>query len=180
MYLDIGITIFLFICLALGWFKGFLNGIIGFISGALSLAVAIACAKGTSKIMDKLFHLTAELNKVLKGQGRWISVLICGIGIYLLCRLFFWGTAKAIKRFKEDHKLIDQIDRISGFFLGLAKCALGLSIIFIAVYLLTSIPFMHNTVNWFLKGSRVGAYLYHLVEKFLIPLIGSLKAAFAG
>ena len=177
MYLDIGISIFLFICLALGWFKGFLNGVIGFISGALSLAVAIACAKGVSKVVNKWFHLAAQFDKILKNNGNWICILVCGIGIYLLCRLFFWGTAKAIKKFKEEHKLIDQIDRIAGLFLGLAKCALGLSILFIAVYLLSAIPFMHNTVNWFLKGSRVGKYLYHAVEKFLIPLIGSLKAA---
>jgi uncharacterized membrane protein required for colicin V production len=177
MYLDIGLSVFLFVCLALGWFKGFLNGIIGFVSGVLSLAAAIVLAKRVSNLLDKWFHIVAELNKLVKGTGPWLSVLLCGIAIYLLCRLFFWGTAKAIRKFKEDHKLIDQIDRIAGLFLGLAKCALGVSILFIVVYLLSSIPFMSHTVDWFLKGSKIGKYLYDNVVKFIIPLIGGIKAA---
>ncbi|MDR0461904.1 MAG: CvpA family protein [Christensenellaceae bacterium] len=180
MYLDIGISIFLLICLGYGWFKGFMNGVIGFVSGALSLAIAIPSAKGVSKIINKWFGLGKTLDGIIKGAGNWLSILICGIGIYLLCRFFFWGVSRAIKKFKEQYQLVDKVDRIAGLFLGLAKCALGISILFIVVYLLTSIPLMNNSMNWLLKGSKVGSYLYHLVVKFIIPLLRNAKAAILG
>ena len=55
MYLDIGLCLFLVVCMILGWFKGFMCGIVGFISGALSFVAAMFTAKPLAKLLGN-FH----------------------------------------------------------------------------------------------------------------------------
>ena len=174
MYLDIAICIYLVICIAIGFWRGFMRGIIGFISGTLSFMAAFFMAKPLAKLAQNWFGMSKALNKILTNNGNFLSMLIWGIIVYLICRLIFYFIGKVIKRIKERNAGIDVADRIGGIFLGLAKGIFSIAMIFVTLYLMSSIPLVDKLADWLLKGSHIGKFIYGLTEKLVIPWFGEM------
>jgi uncharacterized membrane protein required for colicin V production len=177
MYLDIGICVFLLLSVALGWYKGFMCGIVSFVSGLVSFMVAIFTASPVAGLMNRWFGLSAEFDKILDGKGQFINVLICGIVVYLVCRLVFFFIARFIRKIKDRSKVIDKVDKIAGLFLGAAKGFVSIAGIFVMLYLLTSVPFVNSAVDWLLQNSAVGKFFYEASIKYVVPLLGNLTAS---
>ena len=155
--------------------------VVGFVSGLLSFAIAVFSARPLANLMDKWFNMSASFSGFLSGNGRFISLLICGGVVYLICRLVFWVIAKFIIKIKEGNKVIDKMDKIAGLVLGIAKCIVSVCMMFVTIHLLTSIGFMATFRDWLLNGSYIGSFIYGLVERLIFPLLGDLLAdAFAG
>lgn len=171
MYLDIGIGVFLLICMGLGYWKGFMRSIVGFAAGVISLAVAIFSASSAADMMDKYVKLSARLEDWTGLSGRMINIFACGATIYLFFRFVFWLLGRFIKKIKEQNKAIDRLDKFGGLVLGLGKCALGLVIFFVAVHLLQSVPVIKDSVRWLMDGSVVGKFIYEIVMEYIIPTV---------
>jgi len=178
MYLDIAICLILGLFLFLGWRTGLLRGLIGFVASTAALIIAIFNAKPLAKFLDKQVNLANHLGDLTGGNGKFISTLVCGVIIYILIRLLFFIISKVIKNVKEKSKAIDTIDKVLGLVLGTAKFLLVLCMVFIPIYLLSSISFIEKAINtWLLDKSVIGKFFYNLVIDLIIPLFGDLNAS---
>ena len=166
MWLDIGIGVFLLIGMGLGWRKGFMNGIIGFISGIVSFVIAIFTAGPVANLLDGFINLSGRL-----------LVLISGVIVYVICRLVFWGLSRLVHKIKDNNRVIDKLDRIGGIFLGLAKYTMTIIMVFVVIYLLSSVKFMSGPIDWLFDKSVIGKFIYSdIVIKLIVPLLGDLAA----
>jgi len=169
MFLDIGLGVLLLLFVAFGFWKGFMCGIIGFVSSALSLIAAIFSAKPVANLMDRWFSLSDKLgDAILDVLGRPLNILICAIVVYFIVRLFFFGITRMIKKIKEEHDVINSIDKFLGIGLGFAKFLMFVCVVFIVVALLNEMPIIDRTANWLFNGSKVGTWLY---EDIFVKLI---------
>ena len=185
MYFDIAIGVVLALFLLMGWVKGFMCGIVGFVANVLSFAIAIFSAAIVSNFVNGFVDLSGYFDTLLAGKGAFISVLACGVAVYVLCRLVFFFINRLIKKIKKTNKAVDKVDKFAGLILGVLKCALLLCTVFVVIYLLSAIPFVHDTIELaFTSGqweSVVARYLYNAVVDYVIPLIGGVMTnAFSG
>jgi len=175
MYLDIALGILLLLFLFMGFRKGFMCGIIGFVSSGLSFAVAVFTAKPVASFMDGSVRLADRCENIMHGLGRPLSILVCGVGVYLLCRLVFFIIGRTIKTFKKSHKSVDVVDKVAGIALGGAKFVLLLVVIFTVIHLLDSIPLIEKTVDSIFKGSKFGKVVYFdIYDTKIWPMIEKL------
>jgi uncharacterized membrane protein required for colicin V production len=175
MWLDIALGILLLVFLIGGFHKGFMCGIIGFVSGTISFAISVFTAKPVAKLMDAWINLAAKCDNIMHGLGRPLSILVCGVGVYVLCRLIFFIIGRSIKSFKSEHHRIDKVDKFAGVLLGIFKYAMLLIVAFTVVHLIDIIPLVNKTVDWLFKGSKVGVVVYDKIyDAHIWPFIEKL------
>ena len=173
MYLDIGICIIFFFALLLGWRTGFMRGIIGFASSMLCLSVSFFSATPLADLFNKWFGVYAKLNKA-------IMILICGVVVFVIIKVFFLYLSRLVRRIKEESAAIDKIDKAFGVVLGVVKFVVSLSIFFVILYLLNSVPFVNGAAKWLLNKSVIGKFFYDFTVNYIAPLLGDLSAYVIG
>jgi len=177
MYLDIAICLILALSAFLGWRRGFMRGILGFTASIISLVAAIFTARPLAKLLDRWFNLSEHLSSLIKGQGSFLNFLLCIILIYATIYLIFFFVHRAIRKVKEKNKRLDKVDKIAGILLGLAKGTLSICMALLALYLLSSIPFMDKAVDWMLNKSTIGKFMYGITADIVAPIFGAIESA---
>ena len=157
----------------LGWRKGFLRGVLGFAAAIVSLTVAILCAKPLARLLDKWFGFSGAV-------GALPNMLICGVVVYLLIWFAFFIVMRFVRRAKEKNKKLDKADKIGGIFLGIAKTLVSVSMFFLTLYLMSSVPFASKIGDWLLKGSVIGQFIYDVTLKIVVPIWKALEGAAGG
>jgi uncharacterized membrane protein required for colicin V production len=180
MYLDIAVVLIIFISAFVGWHVGFMRGLLGFFSNILSAVVAISCANPVAGVLDAWFGVSKYLGRLVSGQGKFITVLICAIVIYAFVRLLFFLLSRLALLIKKKDKKFDTADKIGGVFLGVVKSVFSMCLFCVTFYLLTAVPFMGAAVDWFFKGSTVGSFIYDITVEIIMPIFGSVQAAIFG
>jgi len=178
MVLDIVLAALLVVFMALGFRRGFMGTIVGFVAGLFAFVFSMFVARPIANFMDTLFGLSDALDGVLiDGRGRFMNLLICGAIVFIAIRLFFWWLSRLIRKLKEESFAVDVADKIAGMILGIARFGLGVSIFFVILHLMTAVPLVNNLVDSILSGSAFGQFLFDLVQRFLLPILGDFFAS---
>ena len=85
------------------------------------------------KVKDSGAPDTATVKEVLSPAfGYYISVAICGLGLFILIKVFFWIVSKIVSKLQKI-KIVGSVDRILGFALGVLEGAIWIQIICVII-----------------------------------------------
>ena len=134
-----------------------------FSANLVSFSVAVVTARPLANLVNTLFSITVN----------GIAIFVCGVIVYLVCRLLFYTLSRYIRKIKEGSPGIDRVDKIAGIFLGFCKFFLTMCMIFVALHLLSAIPFVDRVADRIMKGSVVGDFIFRVIRTLIMPLVGN-------
>ena len=133
--------------------------VVGFMSSLFSFVMAVFAARPIANLVNSWFGVPAN----------FINIFICGLAVFIIGRLLFYFLGKYITKIKENNGIVDTVDKVAGIFLGFAKFAFWMCVLFAVVHLMTFIPGLRQSAEWLLYRSVIGDWIYGIVRRFVIP-----------
>jgi uncharacterized membrane protein required for colicin V production len=175
---DIVIGLIVLICVVVGTKRGFVRSVLLIVATALSLTAAFVLTKPAATFLEEKFGLAAGMEGWLGiSGGVWLTVLTA-VSIFILVRLVLIILDKCFRRIKENIKTINALDRLLGFFFGIAMAgviAVGLFMIINALHdasILADLPIWCQLAGD--SGSFVAAPFYAFSVEHIFPVVNSV------